>query len=563
MECLYCHKKFSTFRFWKSSEFCSEEHAEAYRGQTLSRLMDGGGASSKSPPPFEDALGRANEEPQIPPSKHADAPQLEAPALRSSPLDSQPFTQPPSRTDAVEADLGTSALSSDVGGIPSDMPPVEGLSRKGAGEVDLQTPEEALNALRDLARGSQTPSLPPPLEEQPQAIRAESKPSATSDDVDADDVFAELRRMAEATGKTELEEKAEEAIDLPTVPNGLSAFDRLMETRTPSAGVGRPRLERREGVDEEAGKPAPTFASAKEYAAKEETQVDAEAVHDKTSPGAPRAEVTAQHQEKTEPVPEKTDDKVVVEEGGEKVVSFPGPQQTPGRESDGRRPGRMARLRGAASGLFDSGLHEELMTVDLNGLLRDVSGFPVKSTIVALDGMLKEPDAESCSTPMCELTLVGAAGVDWPQPTDLPSILVAADASSLPQEVPVTSDLAIWEPPAAKFAPGALAFVAPDRALRPASDWDDLVSAISLRDLGGHPEFAVEQRFEPSVATIQPHLPVGLAESMGVVTPNRGQLIRSELFIKEPEVRECAVEACDSTPVIDVRRAYYGRQGTA
>ena len=41
MQCLVCHKKVPRLRSWrKKSEFCSDEHAETYRQQTLARLLD-------------------------------------------------------------------------------------------------------------------------------------------------------------------------------------------------------------------------------------------------------------------------------------------------------------------------------------------------------------------------------------------------------------------------------------------------------------------------------------------------------------------------------------------
>ena len=40
MKCLLCHSKISRLRAWKTnSEFCSDEHADAYKRQTLERLF--------------------------------------------------------------------------------------------------------------------------------------------------------------------------------------------------------------------------------------------------------------------------------------------------------------------------------------------------------------------------------------------------------------------------------------------------------------------------------------------------------------------------------------------
>lgn len=42
MQCLLCHSKISRLRTWKTkSEFCSDEHAEVYKRQTLERLFRG------------------------------------------------------------------------------------------------------------------------------------------------------------------------------------------------------------------------------------------------------------------------------------------------------------------------------------------------------------------------------------------------------------------------------------------------------------------------------------------------------------------------------------------
>ena len=519
MECLYCHKKFFSFRFWKSSEFCSEEHAEAYRSQTLSRLMDTGGAPENPSPAFEDALKGAGESHEIAPSEYTGARQLEPPAVSASVLEEgSGYSLPEVGTHALDADLLMGDLTSDAGSVPLHTP--------SGDDVDLQTPEEALNALRELARNTDRPSptsrppLPEPsqIEAQSEGFHRAGESTGPADDVDADDVFAELRRMAAASsGQAEAEvqeDEDEETIHLPMAPEGLSALDRLMETPTPSAGVGGPRLDRRLPIEEQADEPASKFAAKIEDIVEQDVPADVEAVQDQVPASAAPVEVTEQSQDEpplgsTESADEISVEEQVSTEGAEeKVVSFPGPQQAAGRDGDGRR---MARTRGATSGLFDSGIHEEFMAVDLSGLMREASGQPVKSAAVVLDEALKAPDQESGRAPMYELTPQGSVGAGWPT------------------------------------AAG-----------------DDLLAVISLRDVEGHPvEFAVQRHCEPYSSPIEPDLPMGLAQSMGVVPLNRGQLIRSELFIKEPEVRECAVERRDTTPEIDVRRAYYGRQGTA
>jgi hypothetical protein len=388
--------------------------------------------------------------------------------------------------------------------------------------------------------------------------RAES--SGPVDDVDADDVFAQLHRMAAASGQVEREgqdDEAEdgEAIHLPISPDGVSAFDRLMETPAPSAGVGGPRLDRRLQVDKQAEEPAPTFAATTEDVVEQDAPVEVEAVQEQIPVSAAPAEVVAeQPAAPAEPEVEvsieeevSVEEQVSTDEADEKVVSF---------------PGRMVRTRGAASGLFDSGIHEEFMSVGLSGLAREASGLPVESVAVVLDEVLRTPGQGSSEAPVLDLTPHGAIATNWPVSPDVATILPAA-AAALPRPTSVLPDRAVWTPAQARLAPVALTFISPHRVFSPVEGGDDLLAAISQRDVGALAEFVVERSCEPYFGLTEPYLPVGLAQSMGVVPPNRGQLIRSELFIKEPEVRECAMERSDTTRETDVRRAYYGRQGTA
>ncbi len=67
MRCVLCHGKISPFRRWaKESEFCSAEHAEAYRNQTLSRLMGGedAGDAERPPLPFDDLVAPPKHDPK-------------------------------------------------------------------------------------------------------------------------------------------------------------------------------------------------------------------------------------------------------------------------------------------------------------------------------------------------------------------------------------------------------------------------------------------------------------------------------------------------------------------
>ena len=69
---------------------------------------------------------------------------------------------------------------------------------------------------------------------------------------------------------------------------------------------------------------------------------------------------------------------------------------------------------------------------------------------------------------------------------------------------------------------------------------------------------------KPAAGMLDPALPVGILESMGIRPQNgTGRLVRSELFNKEPEVREFPRVTWESDRDTDVRRVYYGQQDTA
>lgn len=575
MECRYCHKKFSSFRFWKNSEFCSEEHADAYRSDTLSRLMDNGGDSGTSSPAFEDALRGAGESHEIVPSEYKGARRLEPPQTSASALEGgDGYSLPPAGTHALEADLRMGDLTSQAGSSPLHTP--------SDGDVDLQTPEEALNALRALAGSADRSRLrspeplrieeePPRIEEQLDDLSWAAESTDQVDGVDADDVFAELRRMAAVSGQSELENQeddSEEDLHLPMSPEGVSAFDRLMETPAPSAGVGGPRLDRRLQLEQQADEPVPVSEALAEGIVEQDTRADVDAIHDEVPASAASAEVTFESRDEALPTSKEpaaqvsVEEEVATDEEDEKVVSFPSPQQASGRDNNGRRSGLMMRTRGAAPGLFDSGIHEEFLSVGLSDLMRQSPELPVGSVAVVLDEVLKAPAPAFGDAPMLDLAPQGSIGTEWPIATDVLTVLPTV-SMAMPRPTSVSSSSAKWTPTRANVAPMALVFVVPPGVFSPVGDVDGLLATISLRDLKGSAAFAVERSCEPYASPIEPYLPVGLAQSMGVVPPNRGQLIRSELFAKEPEARECAVEHLDATPETDVRRAYYGRQGTA
>ena len=264
MRCQYCHKKFSAFRFWKSSKFCSKEHAEAYRTETLDRLMhDSAGKVDRPPLPFLETLETQSEEPV---EEYTGPPRLEA-APESTRLEldadsSGPLITPPPPP---------------LGDVPQPPPVSDFFSSPsgGNGEIRDQSAEEALEALRDLARSNgpsvstagagmsasaagweeallqePTPVAPEPVVPEPVA----------PEPANADDVFAELRKMADAMAP--VEDVAAEMEPEPTFATGsFSVLDRLMETPAPRPREAVPGPPRQEETESEAA--APSVAAEK------------------------------------------------------------------------------------------------------------------------------------------------------------------------------------------------------------------------------------------------------------------------------------------------------------
>ena len=92
MRCLVCHKKVPRLRAWRTkSEFCSDEHAETYKQQTLARLFD-----ERDPPSAVDLLLPADEgfaEEQAPSS-------VGAPGSTEASVETYQQSDPASRADA-------------------------------------------------------------------------------------------------------------------------------------------------------------------------------------------------------------------------------------------------------------------------------------------------------------------------------------------------------------------------------------------------------------------------------------------------------------------------------
>ena len=107
MRCLVCHKKVPRLRSWrKKSEFCSDEHAETYRQQTLAQLLDESGPPSEVdlPLPAEEGLEEEQEASLASPSSSAE-PSVEPyqPPDPAQPAEVGPvLADPPSRAHARE-----------------------------------------------------------------------------------------------------------------------------------------------------------------------------------------------------------------------------------------------------------------------------------------------------------------------------------------------------------------------------------------------------------------------------------------------------------------------------
>ena len=107
MRCLVCHKKVPRLRTWrKKSEFCSDEHAETYRQQTLARLLDERGPPSEVELPLlaEEGLEEEQEASLAGPSSSPE-PSVEPyqPPGPAQPAEVGPvLADPPSRAHARE-----------------------------------------------------------------------------------------------------------------------------------------------------------------------------------------------------------------------------------------------------------------------------------------------------------------------------------------------------------------------------------------------------------------------------------------------------------------------------
>lgn len=561
MECLYCHKKLSSFRFWKSSQFCSPEHAEDYRRQTLDRLMGDAAAGNgeKQPLPLSVILGPEPEPaPAGPPRLNAASPQEaqeewelarpEAAATAPSGFDlEQPsplMTPPPADAYPTVEEILARSGKQDTGTTEEAASWQRTLSAPSdETDVSQQTAEEALEALRSLARGSKSgdpqpaggPNEAVPLPDWEDAGFTASAGQATQD-ADPDDVFAELRRIA-ASADDAHGEVASEAFDpAPPIPN-ISALDRLTETPQP-----RPRK----------AIPGLSLPTKDEQAAPANTEAAAAISEPESIPAV--AEQVAEAGSLEEP------ESLSVEEGrrkdaGDKVLSFPS-------QSDLRRKDSAAQTNGLAEGgpsFFAPDIHSDLIAIDLDGVFREPGAFAV-SAEAALDETLKAPAGEmSAAAEPAGVAFAGARQGFGPKGAEvldlIPAIRPLMSSGLEPLGNRDAREIQFHNVTAARQEfrqPGGFQLCAAWRDYIPAPLLNQPPAAGTAAPTMPEPM--------PAAVSLSPALPLGLLEKMGVTPAGRTQrLVRSELFHKEPEVREFPFPRndADTSRPTDVRRVYY------
>ena len=457
-------------------------------------MHDSAGNVDRPPLPLQKGLGIQSEEPV---EEYTGPPRLEAaPESTSFEMDADSsgalIKPPPPRSD-----------------VPQPLPVSNFLSSPGGGNGDItaQTPDEALEALRNLARNDGSDSSTSGNGMSVSAVGweealPEDPTPAAPEPVDADDVFAELRKMADAMEP--LEDVAEE-IDLePTFSTGsFSVLDRLMETPTPRPREPLPGLLRQDGTESEAA--APVMGAEKRPEVVEEEagtaarEQEPELVAEETVPPELKQGTAAgvSHKKQTEGEQDK-------------VVSFPSPSDRlrENRATDAK----ILRERGAS--LFNPDLYDDLISLDLEELFQKSSRRVCDAQPVIK--AIREMDAKR---PQTRLSMAGIGGRRVRQPNGFKPIGGWRDC------VPT---------------PGATLLAAED---------------------GGALDIAAAKA---SAEALDTALPAGILESMGIRPQNgTGRLVRSELFNKEPDVREFPRVTWESDRDTDVRRVYYGQQDTA
>jgi hypothetical protein len=187
MYCLLCHAKIPRLRAWRTkSEFCCDEHAEAYKNQMLDRLMvnEGEGAEKKA----EKKTAPAGE-------TAADRAKAETPAAATK--------EEPEVSAAPRKQRGGQLLGRGISSSPASAPPHDELASERAAGAKEQTAEQALAALRELAENAAQRSkakqqrAEPPVAETPAGDPlGEMTLAGTSAPAASEDVFDELRELA-------------------------------------------------------------------------------------------------------------------------------------------------------------------------------------------------------------------------------------------------------------------------------------------------------------------------------------------------------------------------------
>ena len=167
MRCLICQTRISPFRRWKQdSAFCNDEHAEAFRTQTLNRLLgepqDGGEAArpplpGEEPLPLDQTAGiQLESEPALAQASSAGEPSLTQAA--NEPADDKRLFSPDGELPATAhyeapSPAGQQDLTSLAAG-PQDSATQPETPPSAPDHILRQSADEALEALRELARGT-------------------------------------------------------------------------------------------------------------------------------------------------------------------------------------------------------------------------------------------------------------------------------------------------------------------------------------------------------------------------------------------------------------------------
>ena len=558
MECLYCHKKLSSFRFWKNSQFCSPEHASDYRTQTLDRLMGDAVAGNGEKPPLPlSVIPGPEPEPALAKPLRLNA---AAPRDEWGPAGIETVETAPSAFDFERSPPLITPLPEDAYPTVAEILARSGKQDTATSEeiaawqrtpsapsyetdVQQQTAEDALEALRSLARGSKSDDPQPaggldddvPLPDWENAAFTATAGQATQD-ADPDDVFAELRRIAASADDAHGEDESDAFDPAAPIPN-VSALDRLTETPQP-----RPR----ETI------PGLTLPTKDEQAAPANTEAAAAISEPDIIPAVAEQVAGAGSPEEPESV---SVGEIRRRDAADKVVSFPS-------QSDPRRKDSVAQANGLAEGgpsFFAPDIHSELLAIDLDRVFREPGAF-ASSAEVALDETLKAPAAEmSTAAEPAGVVIARAHRGFGPKGAEVPDLSPAIRPLISNGQEPLGNRDAS-EPRFHNVTAARQEFRRPG-GFRLCAAWRDYISATILNQppaAGTAPPIMPEPM--PAAGSLSLALPLGLLEKMGVTPAGRTQrLVRSEFFHKEPEVREFPFPRndADTSRPTDVRRVYY------